>query len=315
MFNVAKPKIKELMRKADNSYGKYEIEPLERGYGITLGNVLRRTLLSSLPGTAISQIKIDGILHEFMPVKGMKEDVTEFIANLKKVNIRNTNKSDEKKYGYLNVKGKKVVTAGDIQVGGSLSIVNPDFVIAHLGTDKAELNVDFVITDGYGYQPAIRDSEHIDHIAIDSIYSPVLNVIPKVTNARVGQSTDYDKLTLEIFTDGTINPKDAISMAGQIIIDQMQIFASYAEEEDITPFIANKEKESIDLSLMMIEELDLNLRTYNALKNASIESVGDLVSLSVEGLLKVKNLGEKSLEEITTKLQEFDLELTKKEGN
>ena len=309
MFNLAKPSITEIERK-NNEFGKYEIEPLERGYGTTLGSVLRRTLLSSLPGTAISYIKIDGVSHEFMPLHGMKEDILEFIANLKKVNIMNPAKSADEKIGYLNVKGKKVVTAGDIELSNSLTIVNPDLVIANLGMDDAELKVEFIITDGYGYCPAQRDSDHTDYIAIDSIYSPILKVLPKVESSRIGHDSNFDKLILDITTDGTISPRDALSMSGQIIRDQMKLFADYSEEKEApTPFIEQKKEEDI-IGSMPIEALELSLRTYNALKNAGLETVGELRNMTRKQLLNVKNLGDKSVDEIEERLKEYGIELT-----
>lgn len=315
MFDIAKPKIKELEKSEDNSYGRYEIEPLERGYGTTLGNVLRRIMLSSLPGTAISFIKIDGVLHEFMPLPGMKEDVLEFIANLKKVNFRNPNKNSEEKYGYLSVKGKRVVKAGDIEVGGSLEIVNPDLVIANLGMDDANLTVEFIITDGYGYQPAQKKSDHADYIPIDAIYSPVVQVMPKVESTRVGHDSNYDKLTISIETDGTISPRDAISMAGQIVADQMQLFINYSETEEApTPFIQEEDTSMEEVYESPIEDLELSLRTYNALKNAGIESIGELLNISRDNLLKIKNLGEKSVDEILTKLMDYREDTEKNEG-
>ena len=307
MFDIAKPSIKEIEKTDDNRYGKYVIEPLERGYGTTLGSVLRRTLLSSIPGTAITQMKIDGILHEFMPLKGLKEDISELIANLKKVNIKNTNKGPEQKYAYINVSGIREIKAGDIQIGGSLEIVNPDLVIGHLGMEDAVFNAEFIITDGYGYKPAARDSELVEYLPLDAIYSPILRVVPSIENARIDQDTDYDKLILEIYTDGTISPKDAISMAGTIITDQMKLFVDFAESDNADPFIENTliQEESDVLGETGIEELDLSLRTYNALKNAGIETIADLIPLSDKELQKLNNIGEKAINEINLKMQAY----------
>lgn len=312
MFNI-KPTVKEIEYKDDNTYGQYVIEPLERGYGTTLGAVLRRTMLSSLPGTAISYIKIEGALHEFATLYGIKEDVTDIILNLKKVKIKNSSLGSGKKYGYINKSGKGVVTAGDIEVGGSLEIVNPELVIAHLGTDDAVFNAEIIITDGYGYTPSNeqKDIDLVEYIPIDSLYTPVTRVLPKVESSRVGQDINYDKLILEIHTNGSLSPRDAISMAGAIIADQMNIFKNYVpDEEKIDPFILNDtEDEMEDILNLPIDELDLSLRSYNALLNAGLNTIRDVVEHNEEEILMIKNMGQKSMEELKEKLDLISLKL------
>ena len=313
MFDFEKPNI--LVEKSDDGrYGKFVVEPLERGYGTTLGNALRRIMLSSLPGSAVSQIKIDGVLHEFSSVPGVKEDVTEIVLNIKQLEIKNNSTTDEPKVAHIDVTGDCVVTAADIQVDSDIEILNPDLVIATLnGGADSKLSMELIITKGRGYVSSEKnknDSLPIGVIAVDSIYTPVERVNMSVQNTRVGQVTDYDKLTLDVFTDGTIEPSDAVSLAAKVLSDHLRSFIDLSDKSSRIQVIAAEEENSKDKVLEMnIDELELSVRSYNCLKRAGINTVEELCNRTSEDMMKVRNLGRKSLEEVLSKLKELGLSL------
>ena len=313
MFEFEKPKIEIVETSDDNKYGKFVIEPLERGYGITLGNSLRRIMLSSLPGTAVSHVKIKGVLHEFSSIPGVKEDVTEIIMNIKNVVIKNNSDTFEPKQAYIDVVGERVVKAGDIKVDGDIEIVNPDLVIANLSGPDAKLEMELTIANGRGYVSLDKNKEAdapIDVIAIDSIFTPVERVNLTVQNTRVGQVTDYDKLTLEIWTDETIRPDEAVSLAAKILTEHLYLFINLTEHVQGVEIMVEKEEDKKEKILeMTIEELDLSVRSYNCLKRAGINTVDELVQRNEEEMMKVRNLGRKSLEEVQQKLVGLGLSL------
>ena len=282
MFYFEKPKIEIAEISEDNKYGRFVVEPLERGYGITLGNSLRRIMLSSLPGAAVSHVKIDGVVHEFSAIPGVKEDVTEIIMNIKSLAIKNTSLTNEPKTAYIEYEGEGVVTAADIQVDQDIEIMNPDQVIATLsGGADCKLYMELTITKGRGYVSSDKnksDDLPIGVLAVDSIYTPVERVNMTVENTRVGQVTDYDKLTLDVYTNGTLGPDEAVS-----------------EKEKVLE--------------MNIDELELSVRSYNCLKRAGINTVEELTNRTAEDMMKVRNLGRKSLEEVLAKLKELGLQL------
>ena len=313
MIGIEKPSIEALDLSADGTYGKFVVEPLERGYGTTLGNSLRRVLLSSLPGYAITSVKIDGVLHEFSTIDGVKEDVTEIVLNLKGVILKIN--GDGPKTIYIDASGKCEVTAGDIQVDSDVEILNPDHLIATLeegGVFKAELTCD----KGRGYVSAERNKQLmqpiIGVIAIDSIYTPVLKVNYTVENTRVGQITDYDKLSLEAWTDGTISAQEAVSLGAKILTDHLDLFVDLSDEarETETMIVKNDDSKGKILE-MTIEELDLSVRSFNCLKRAGINTVEDLTNRTEEDMMRVRNLGRKSLEEVIAKLDSLGLSLRK----
>ena len=313
MIGIEKPSIEALDLTADGTYGKFVVEPLERGYGTTLGNSLRRVLLSSLPGYAITSVKIDGVLHEFSTIDGVKEDVTEIVLNLKGVILKIN--GDGPKTIYIDASGKCEVTAGDIQVDSDVEILNPDHLIATLeegGVLKMELTCD----KGRGYVSAERNKQLmqpiIGVIAIDSIYTPVLKVNYTVENTRVGQITDYDKLSLEAWTDGTISAQEAVSLGAKILTDHLDLFVDLSEEarETETMIVKNDDSKGKILE-MTIEELDLSVRSFNCLKRAGINTVEDLTNRTEEDMMRVRNLGRKSLEEVIAKLESMNLTLRK----
>ena len=315
MIGIEKPSIEALDLTADGTYGKFVVEPLERGYGTTLGNSLRRVLLSSLPGYAITSVKIDGVLHEFSTIDGVKEDVTEIVLNLKGVILKIH--GDGPETIYIDASGKCVVTAGDIKADANVEILNPDHVIANLeegGVLKMELTCD----KGRGYVSAERNKQLmqpvIGVIAIDSIYTPVLKVNYTVENTRVGQITDYDKLSLEAWTDGTISAQEAVSLGAKILTDHLNLFVDLSEEarETETMIVKNDDSKGKILE-MTIEELDLSVRSFNCLKRASINTVEDLTNRTEEDMMRVRNLGRKSLEEVIAKLESLDLSLRKED--
>lgn len=314
MIEIEKPKIEIVEQSKDETYAKFVVDPLERGYGITLGNSLRRILLSSLPGAAPKTIKIDGVLHEFSTIPGVKEDVTEIILNLKDIAVKLY--SDEPKVARIEANGKGEVTAGDIISDGDLEIVNPDLHIATL-SDGAKLNMEIEFVHGKGYIPSDKNKEPnqpIGIIPVDSIFTPVKRVSYNVENTRVGQVTDFDKLTLEIWTNGTITPKEAISLAAKILIDHLNLFTSFADNYNDVEVLVEKPEKKADKPLdMTIEELDLSVRSYNCLKRAGINTVQDLVQKTEEEMMKVRNLGRKSLEEVEQKLDALGLSLQKNE--
>jgi len=318
VFDFNKPNIEITEISEDKRYGRFVVEPLERGYGTTLGNSLRRIMLSSLPGTAISQVKIDGVLHEFSSVPGVKEDVTEIIMNLKSLAIKNTSETDEPKTAYIEFEGEGVVTAADIQVDPDIDIMNPDAVIATLnGGADSKLYMELTITNGIGYVSADKnknDELPIGVIPIDSIYTPVERVKLNVENTRVGQITDFDKLTLDVCTNGTLLPDEAISLAAKVLNEHLRLFIDLSEVAQAAEVMIEKEDDEKEKVLeMSIDELELSVRSYNCLKRAGINSVEELTNRTPEDMMKVRNLGRKSLEEVLAKLKELGLELSQGE--
>ena len=320
MFDFNKPNIEITEISEDKKYGRFVVEPLERGYGTTLGNSLRRIMLSSLPGTAVSHIKIDGVVHEFSSIPGVKEDVTEIIMNIKSLAIKNNSDSDEVKTAYIEASGEGVVTAADIQVDSDIEIVNPDQVIATLsGGPDCKLYIEMTIVNGRGYVSSDknkRDDLPINVIAIDSIFTPVERVNIQIENTRVGQITDYDKLTLEIFTNGTIEPSDAVSLAAKVLSVHLNSFINLSENAKKAVIIAPSEEDDKEKVLEMnIDELELSVRSYNCLKRAGINTVEELCNRTSEDMMKVRNLGRKSLDEVLAKLNELGLSLNLGEDN
>ncbi|MCR5212928.1 MAG: DNA-directed RNA polymerase subunit alpha [Eubacterium sp.] len=315
MFEFEKPRILIEEKSDDNKYGRFVIEPLERGYGTTLGNSLRRVMLSSLPGTAVSYVKIKGVLHEFSSIPGVKEDVTEIIMNIKELCIKNNSHNDDVRTGYIDVIGDKVVTAADIQFDSNLEILNPDLVIANLNGPDARLEMELTITNGRGYVSADKNKERetsIDVIAVDSIYTPVERVNIIVENTRVGQITDYDKLTIDVFTNGTITPDDAVSYAAKILSEHLGLFINLSEDVKDKTIIIEKQEEVPETTAkdMSIDELELSVRSFNCLKRAGINTVKELCNKTTDEMMKVRNLGRKSLDEVLAKLKELGLSLS-----
>ena len=297
MVEIEKPRIDCIETPGDESYGKFIIEPLERGYGTTLGNSLRRMLLSSLEGTAITSVKIAGVAHEFSTIPGVKEDVTEIVLNLKSVIARLH--CEGTKTVYIEATGEGEITAGDIKADAEVEVLNPDLHIATLGPD-ATLNMEMTISKGRGYVSADRNKlpqQIIGVIPIDSIYTPVIKVNYSVENTRVGNMTDYDKLTIEVWTDKTITARDAISLAARILCDHFTLFTNLSEAMGSKSTVVDKVENTRDKVLdMTIEELDLSVRSFNCLKRANINTVADLISKTEDEMIKVRNLGRKSLE-------------------
>ena len=317
MFEFEKPRIEIAEISDDNKYGKFVVEPLERGYGITLGNSLRRIMLSSLPGTAVSQVKIKGVLHEFSSLPGVKEDVTEIVMNIKDLCIKNNSTTNEPKVAYIDASGDKVVTAGDIQVDADLEILNPDLVIANLSGPEAKLEMELLITNGRGYVSSEKN-KHEDMpagvIAVDSIYTPVERVNMAVQNTRVGQDTDFDKLTLDIFTNGTITPDEALSLAAKVLSEHLKVFINLSENAaNAEVMVVAQEDESSKVLSMSIEDLELSVRSFNCLKRAGINTVEQLCNKTPDDMMKVRNLGKKSLDEVLLKLKELNLSLSPNE--
>ena len=310
MIEIEKPRIECIETPADDSYGKYVIEPLERGYGTTLGNSLRRVLLSSLPGTAVTSIRISGIQHEFSTIPGVKEDVTEIVLNVKRIIARVH--SDEPKTVYIEAAGEGEVTAGDIKADAEVEILNPELHLATLGPD-ASLSIELTIDHGRGYVPADKNKgsqQVIGTIPVDSIYTPVLKVNYAVENTRVGNQTDFDKLTLEVWTDKTISPRDAVSLGAKILVDHFTLFTDLSDSIGNRSTVVEKVETQRDKVLeMTIEELDLSVRSFNCLKRANINTVEDLISKTQDEMIKVRNLGRKSLEEVEHKLAMMGLSL------
>lgn len=313
MFEFEKPKIEIVETSDDNKYGKFVIEPLERGYGITLGNSLRRIMLSSLPGTAVSHVKIKGVLHEFSSIPGVKEDVTEIIMNIKNVVIKNNSDTFEPKQAYIDVVGERVVKAGDIKVDGDIEIVNPDLVIANLSGPDAKLEMELTIVNGRGYVSLDKNKEAdapIDVIAIDSIFTPVERVNLTVQNTRVGQVTDYDKLTLDVYTNGALAPDEAVSLAANLLVEHLKLFVDLSENARLVDVMVESTTDEKEKVLEMnIDELELSVRSYNCLKRAGINTVQELINKTPEDMMKVRNLGRKSLDEVYAKLKELGLSL------
>jgi len=310
MLEIEKPKIECVETAEDDSYGKFIIEPLERGYGITLGNALRRILLSSLPGVATSAVKIDTVLHEFSTVKGVKEDVTELILNIKSLALKMDGEGP--RTVYIDAKGPGVVTGADIKTDGDIEVVNDDLHIATLD-DGAKLYMELTVNKGRGYVSQSKnktDELPIATIPVDSIYTPVKRVNFAVENTRVGQITDYDKLTIEIWTNGTIRPDEAIGLSAKILIEHFKLFMTLTDHADNVEIMVEKEEDKKEKVLeMTIEELDLSVRSYNCLKRAGINTVQELTERSMDDMMKVRNLGKKSLEEVEQKLQALSLNL------
>ena len=317
MFEFEKPKIEIVETSDDNKYGKFVIEPLERGYGITLGNSLRRIMLSSLPGTAVSHVKIKGVLHEFSSIPGVKEDVTEIIMNIKNVVIKNNSDTFEPKQAYIDVVGERVVKAGDIKVDGDIEIVNPDLVIANLSGPDAKLEMELTIVNGRGYVSLDKNKEAdapIDVIAIDSIFTPVERVNLTVQNTRVGQVTDYDKLTLDVYTNGALAPDEAVSLAANLLVEHLKLFVDLSENARLVDVMVESTTDEKEKVLEMnIDELELSVRSSNCLKRAGINTVQELINKTPEDMMKVRNLGRKSLDEVLAKLKELGLSLNQNE--
>lgn len=315
MFDFNKPKIEITEISEDKKYGRFVVEPLERGYGTTLGNSLRRIMLSSLPGAAVSQVKIEGVLHEFSAISGVKEDVTEIIMNLKSLAIKNTSETDEAKIAYIEYEGEGVVKGSDIQADQDIEIMNPDQEIAHLsGGADSKLYMELTITKGRGYVSAEKgktDDMPIGVIAVDAIYTPVERVNLSVENTRVGQITDFDKLTLDVYTNGAIDPDEAVSLAAKVLSEHLKLFIDLSENAQTAEVMVEKEDNEKEKVLEMnIDELELSVRSYNCLKRAGINTVEELCNKTPEDMMKVRNLGRKSLEEVLSKLKELGLSLS-----
>ena len=314
MFDFEKPNIEIAEISEDKKYGRFVVEPLERGYGTTLGNSLRRIMLSSLPGAAVSQVKIEGVLHEFSSIPGVKEDVTEIIMNIKNLAIRNNSASNDPKIAYIEFEGEGVVRASDIKVDSDIEIMNPDLVIANLnGGADSKLYMELTITKGRGYISADKNKSEdtpIGVIAVDSIYTPIERVNLKVENTRVGQITDYDKLTLDVYTNGTIQPDEAVSLAAKVLNEHLSLFIDLSDRGIEAQVMADKPMDPKGKVMdMNIDELELSVRSYNCLKRAGINTVEELCNKTADDMMKVRNLGRKSLEEVLGKLSELGLQL------
>jgi len=314
VFDFEKPKIDIVEISENNQYGRFVIEPLERGYGTTLGNSLRRIMLSSLPGAAVSSVKIEGVLHEFSTIPGVKEDVTEVILNIKHLAIRNNSDSSEHKVAYIEFEGEGVVTGADIQADPDIEIINKDMVIATLsGGADSKLFIELTISKGRGYVGADKnksDDQPIGVIPVDSIFTPVERVNLIVENTRVGQITDYDKLTLEVWTNGSLSPDEAVSLAAKVLNEHLNLFIDLSENAKNAEIMVEKEDDEKEKVLeMSIDELELSVRSYNCLKRAGINTVEELTNRTPDDMMKVRNLGRKSLEEVLQKLNELGLQL------
>ncbi|MCM1261117.1 MAG: DNA-directed RNA polymerase subunit alpha [Butyrivibrio sp.] len=313
MFDFERPNIEVVEISEDKKYGKFVVEPLERGYGITLGNSLRRIMLSSLPGAAVSQVKIEGVLHEFSSIQGVKEDVTEIIMNIKSLAIKNNSETNEPKTAYIEYEGEGIVRAADIQVDQDIEIMNPDLVIATLSGKDTKLYMELTITKGRGYVSSDKNKTEdlpIGVIAVDSIYTPVERVNITIDNTRVGQITDFDKLTLDVYTNGTLVPDEAVSLAAKVLSEHLSLFIDLSENAKTAEVMVEKEDDEKEKVLeMSIDELELSVRSYNCLKRAGINTVEELTNKTSEDMMKVRNLGRKSLEEVLAKLKELGLQL------
>ena len=316
MIEIEKPRIETEELTEDGKYGKFVVEPLERGFGNTLGNSLRRVLLSSLEGCAVTSIRIDGVLHEFSTIPGVKEDVTEIVLNMKSVVAKLYETSP--KVVEISAQGPCVVTAGDIKCDSEVEILNPEQHIATLGED-AKLNMEITIDKGRGYIPAERNklisgNNVIGVLPIDSIYTPVLKVNYTVDNTRVGQITDYDKLTLDVWTNGVINAQEAVSLAAKVLTEHLNLFVNLSDKASSAEVMVEKDDKGKEKILeMTIEDLDLSVRSFNCLKRAGINTVEDLINKSEEDMMKVRNLGRKSLEEVIQKLNSLGFSLQKED--
>ncbi len=315
MLEIEKPRIECVETDEKGMYGKFVVEPLERGYGTTLGNSLRRMLLSSLPGAAATSVKIDGVLHEFSAIPGVKEDVSEIILNIKQIAAKLY--CDTPKVVYIDASGECEITAGDIKIDSDIEIFNPELHIATLNKD-AKLYMEITFCKGRGYVSAERNKQQTQNIIgvipVDSIYTPVHRVNYVVENTRVGQITDYDKLTLEVWTDGSIKPDEAVSLAAKIINDHLLLFIELSDDAKNAEIMVEKEEGKKEKVLeMTIEELDLSVRSYNCLKRAGINNVEDLTNKTEDDMMKVRNLGRKSLEEVIGKLHALGLQFSRRE--
>ncbi len=316
MMEIERPRIETAEISPDGRHGVFVVEPLERGFGTTLGNSLRRILLSSLPGVAVTSIKIDGVVHEFSTVEGIKEDVTEMVLNIKGINAKLF--SDTSKTVRVETNGEGIITAGDIPQDAELEILNPEHHIATMA-EGGKLIMDLTFDKGRGYVPAERNKGEAEEaglgaIPVDSIYTPVLKVNYTVENTRVGQITDYDKLNIEVWTDGTLSAKEAMSLAARIMIEHLNLFVNLSEDAVDTEIMVEKDEKGKEKVLeMTIEELDLSVRSFNCLKRAGINTVEDLTSKTEEEMMKVRNLGRKSLEEVIEKLHSLSLRLKDEE--
>ncbi|MCL2719444.1 MAG: DNA-directed RNA polymerase subunit alpha [Lachnospiraceae bacterium] len=312
MFDFERPNIEVAEISEDKRYGRFVVEPLERGYGITLGNSLRRIMLSSLPGAAVSQVKIEGVLHEFSSIKGVKEDVTEIIMNIKDIAVRNNSDTNEPKVAFIEFEGEGIVRASDIKADSDIEILNPDLVIASLCGKDSKLYMELTISKGRGYVAADKNKSEdlpIGVIAVDSIYTPVERVNVTVENTRVGQITDYDKLSLDVFTDGTLVPDEAVSLAAKVLSEHLSLFIDLSENAKTAEVMVEKDEDEKEKVLeMSIDELELSVRSYNCLKRAGINTVEELTNKTSEDMMKVRNLGRKSLEEVLAKLKELGLQ-------
>ena len=316
MVEIQKPRIECIENVGEETYGKYVVEPLERGYGTTIGNSLRRILLSSLPGTAVTTVKIAGVQHEFSTIPGVKEDVTQIVLNIKGIIAKLY--SEGVKTVYIEASGEGVVTAGDIKADSDVEILNPEHHIATLGPD-ATLNMELTLSQGRGYVTADRNKNAqtvIGVIPVDSVYTPVRKVNYTVENTRVGDATDYDKLTLEVWTNGTISARDAVSLGARILLDHFTLFTDLSETMGSKSTVVEKAETQRDKVLeLTIEELDLSVRSFNCLKRANINTVEDLISKTEDEMMKVRNLGRKSLEEVINKLAMMGLSLASDDSN
>jgi DNA-directed RNA polymerase subunit alpha len=310
MLNFEKPIYKITEYIENNNYGKFELEPLERGFGTTIGNALRRVMLSSMPGSAIIAVKIDGVMHEFQTIEGVVEDVTAIILNLKSVVIKNH--SNEQKIMRLSANKEGVVTAGDIEADPDIEIINKNQVIATLA-EGGKLDMEMIVFNGCGYVPTNENKKHIEnmkigYIPMDAIYSPIERISYEVESARVGQDANYDKLILHVYTNGSIRPEDAVALAAKILIEHFNILTNLSEIADITGIMIAKQEDSKLKKLeMSIDDLDLSVRAYNCLKRASISTLGDLIEKTEIEMMKIRNLGKKSLKEVTDKIKELGL--------
>lgn len=314
MFEFDKPKIEIQDKSEDGRYARFVCTPLERGYGITIGNSLRRIMLSSLPGTAVSQVKVDGVLHEFTTIPGVKEDLTEIVLNIKDLAIRNNSSSDDEvKTAYIECEGECEVTGADVQCDQDIEVVNKDLHIATLSGKDAKLYIELTITNGRGYVSAEQNKSPelpIGVISIDSIYTPVERVNMSVENTRVGQQTDFDKLTLDVYTNGALSPEDAVSLAAKVLSEHLNLFVDLSDAASRAEVMAAKKEDSkVDVMNMSIDELELSVRSYNCLKRAGINTVSELTNKTPDEMMKVRNLGRKSLEEVLEKLKDLGLEL------
>ena len=313
MFDFERPSIETTEMSDDSKFGRFVVEPLERGYGLTLGNSLRRIMLSSLPGAAVSQIKIDGVQHEFSTIPGVKEDVTDIIMNIKSLAIKNSSETDEPKTAYIEYEGEGIVHASDIQADQDIHIMNPDLVIATLSGKKTKLFIELTITKGRGYVSADKNKNEdtkIGIIPIDSIYTPVQRVNVTVENTRVGQQTDFDKLTLDVTTNGTLAPDEAVSLAAKVLSEHLSVFIDLSDNAKTTEIMAEPIDDNKTKALeMSIDELELSVRSYNCLKRAGINTVQELCSKTPDEMMKVRNLGRTSLDEVLEKLKELGLKL------